>query len=169
MSLIENFLTQYLGRGLVLSVVGAILAVAGLLFGSTVGLLTLEVLGIGSESIVNSSESTIESGTLQFVGLMFAAVFFVFSNSALNQIPIVNSFAGFNNSISEALPSILKSIVLVAIPITISIILSTVILSQWMFLDNGISRELRNTTIISTMSVFPMVMFYQIGVQELTM
>lgn len=170
MGVIEGFLTKYLVRGFILSIIGAALATAGLLFGIAVGVAALEVVGIESRAVLeNVPESNIQSGTLQLIGLMMAAVFFTFSNALLGQLPVVGSFAGFSNSITEAVSEIGKAVVFVAVPLTVGLILSTVIVTQMLFLDGGITHELRDVTVLSTMSVFPMVMFYQVGVQKLTM
>lgn len=167
---IEAFLKKYLTRGFVLSVIGAVVAVLGLVFGFIVGVVTLESLGLDSASIIESGpQSSIETGTLQLIGLMMAAVLFVFSNSLLAQIPFLGSYAGFTNSISKGIIEAVKAIVLVAVPLTIGLVVSTIIISQLMYSSGEIPIEIRDATIIGTMSVFPMVMFYQVSVQKLTM
>ncbi|QCQ74179.1 hypothetical protein E6P09_02360 [Haloferax mediterranei ATCC 33500] len=149
--------------------IGALLAVFGLVFGFHVGDMALEMVSTSEATIERIPESTVQSGTRQLIGLMIASVIFILLNSVLSQIPIVGSFTGFNSSISEALFETAKSVVLVAIPLTIVLIVSTITICDLMYKGGEISRKMRNTTIFSTMTIFPMVMFYQVGVERLTM
>lgn len=160
---------QYIERSVALSFVGAILATLGLIFGIVIGYLTLDFLGISESIVQKSTESTIQSGIIQLVALMMAAAVFTFINSLLRQATNRDSSLGFNHSIPKAVIETVKAVIFVAAPLAIGVIFFTVVVSNYMYVEGNITQGLRDTTIISTMSVFPMVMFYQVGVEKLTM
>lgn len=166
----KKFADNYFGRGIVWSFVGALLATSGIFFGILIGVIFMEITNISSEFVTaNFLDTSMTVGIYQFVGLMVGSVVLLLINSVLTSLPVVKACAGFSNGITEGVKSTGKNMVFMGIPLVVVVIASTIFITQQIYLDGGISFEMRNTIFITVMTIFPMLTFYQIGVRDLIM
>lgn len=166
----KKFADNYFGRGIVWSFVGALLATSGIFFGILIGVIFMEITNISGEFVTaNFLDTSMTVGIYQFVGLMVGSVVLLLINSVLTSLPVVNACAGFSNGITEGVKSTGKNMVFMGIPLVVVVIASTIFITQQIYLDGGISFEMRNTIFITVMTIFPMLTFYQIGVRDLIM